>query len=78
VDIGDGVTPSLTFVKRNFDVDYKANLIELLKEYADCFAWNYQEMLGLSRDLIEHQLSIKASFRQYEQNARHYNPPMYD
>jgi hypothetical protein len=52
VDIGDGVTPSLTFVKRNFDVDYKANLIELLKEYADCFAWNYQEMLGLSRDLI--------------------------
>jgi hypothetical protein len=78
VDIGDGVTPSPTFVKRNFDVDYKANLIELLKEYADYFAWNYQEMPGLSRDLIEHQLSIKAGFRPYEQNARHYNPPMYD
>jgi hypothetical protein len=78
MDIGDGVTPSPIFVKRNFDEDYKANLIKLLKEYADCFAWNYQEMPDLSRHLIEHQLSIKASFRQYEQNARHYNPPMYD
>jgi hypothetical protein len=60
------------------DVDYKVNLIELLNEYADCFAWNYQEMSSLSRDLVEHQLPIKAAFRPYKQHARLYNHLMYD
>jgi hypothetical protein len=30
------------------------------------FAWDYTEMPGLSRELIEHQLLIKASFRPYK------------
>jgi hypothetical protein len=59
------------------DADYKTNLIKLLKEYDDCFAWNYQEMTGLSHDLVEHRLSIKVGFRPYKQHARRYNPLMY-
>jgi hypothetical protein len=42
IDIGDGVTPRLTFVSKNLNPDYKSNLVELLREYIDCFAWNYQ------------------------------------
>jgi hypothetical protein len=42
------------------------------------FAWNYQEMLGLSHDLVEHRLPIKAGFRSYKQHARRYNPLMYN
>jgi hypothetical protein len=37
---------------------FKSDLIKLLKEYVDCFAWNYNEMPGLSRDLVEHCLPI--------------------
>jgi hypothetical protein len=29
-------------------------MIVLLKEYADCFAWDYIEMLGLDRSIVEH------------------------
>jgi hypothetical protein len=78
INIGDGVTPRKTFVKRNLSADYKNNLIELLREYVDCLAWNYQEMSGLSHDLVEHWLPIKAGFRPYKQHARHYNHLMYD
>jgi hypothetical protein len=35
-------------------------------------------MPGLSRDLVEHCLSIKAGFRPYKQLARRFNPVMYD
>jgi hypothetical protein len=35
-------------------------------------------MLGLSRDLVEHRLPIKADFRPFKQHVRHYNPLMYD
>ena len=49
VDIGDGSIPRPTSVNKNLKVNYKAKLIELLKEYVDCFAWSYSEMLGLIR-----------------------------
>ena len=35
-------------------------------------------MPGLSRDLVEHRLPIKAGFRPYKQPARHFNPAMND
>ena len=38
VDLGDGSIPRPTFVNKNLSVEYKANLIKLLKEYNDCFA----------------------------------------
>ena len=78
VDIGDGTIPRPTFVNKNLKADYKAVLIELLKEYVDCFAWEYHEMPGLSRDLVEHRLPIKASFRPHKQSARKFNPKIYD
>ena len=34
-------------------------------------------MPGLSRDLVEHWLPIKAGFRPYKQPARHFNLVMY-
>ena len=38
VDIGDGSIPRPTFVNANLSIDYKADLIKLLKKYVDCFA----------------------------------------
>ena len=63
----------LIFVNANLSVEYKADLIKLLKEYVDCFAWKYSEMSGLSRDLVEHRLLIKAGFKPYKQPARRFN-----
>jgi hypothetical protein len=37
-------------------------MIRLLREFADCFAWSYTKMLGLSRELVEHRLPIKPVF----------------
>ena len=62
IDIGDGSVPRPTFVNANLSAEYKADLIKLLKENVDCFEWSYSEMPGLSRNLVEHQLPIKAGF----------------
>ncbi|KAA3486003.1 RNA-directed DNA polymerase [Gossypium australe] len=37
----------------------KRNLIELLQEFKDVFAWSYQGMPGLSTDIMVHWLLIK-------------------
>jgi hypothetical protein len=78
IDIRDDITHRPTFVNKNLCVDYKSNLVELLREFVDCFAWNYQEMPGLSRDLVEHRLPIIAGFRPFKKYARCYNPLLYD
>jgi len=78
IDIGDGSFPRPTFINKNLKADYKLKLIELLKQYVDIFAWEYHEMPGLSRELVEHRLPIKSGFRPFKQQARRFNPKMYD
>jgi hypothetical protein len=54
IDIGDGITPRPTFVNKNLSLEYKDAIIDLLRDYVDCFSWNYHEMPSLSRELVEH------------------------
>ena len=78
IDIGPGDKPRPTYISANLDPEFRIELINLLKEYKDCFAWDYSEMPGLSRDLVEYRLPIIASFRPYKQPARRFNPSIYD
>ena len=48
VDIGLGDKPRPIFVSAKLDPEYKKELINLLKEYRDCFAWEYYEIPRLS------------------------------
>jgi hypothetical protein len=45
-------------------------MVALLKEYSDCFAWDYIEMLGLDRSIVEHWLPLKKGFQPFQQRAR--------
>jgi hypothetical protein len=74
--IGDGKTPSPTLVNKTLEVDPRDEMIGLLKEYSDCFVWNYTEMSGLSREIIEHRLPIKSSFRPFKQRPRSFRPDL--
>jgi hypothetical protein len=65
--------PCPTYVSMNLTDDCKCRLANLLKEFTDCFAWEYTEMPGLSWDLVEHALPIKLGFRPHKQPPRNYN-----
>ena len=59
IDIGDGDRPRPTFISANLDPEYKQELKSLLREYKDCFAWQYYEMPGLDRSIVEHRFAYK-------------------
>jgi hypothetical protein len=67
IDIGDGDKPRPTFISANLESSFREGLIKLLKEYKDCFAWDYSEMPGLDRSIVEHRLPIKPGFKPYKQ-----------
>src|SRR3954463_5567617 len=70
VDIGPGDKPRPTFISTKLDPQLRDRMIALLKEYPDCFAWDYTEMPGLDRSIIEHRLPLKKGFRPFQQKAR--------
>jgi hypothetical protein len=70
IDIEDADKPRPTFISANLESSFREELIKLLKEYKDCFAWDYSEMPDLDRSIIEHWLPIKPGFKPYKQPLR--------
>jgi hypothetical protein len=78
MDIGDRITPRPIFVNKNMSLEHKDAIIKLLRDFVDCFGWNYRKMPSLSRDLVEHRLPIKSGFMPYKQTAQKFNPITHD
>ncbi|XP_070002956.1 uncharacterized protein [Nicotiana sylvestris] len=53
-------------------------LIQLLFEYKDVFAWSYDDMTGLSADLVVHKLPIYPGFLPVQQKQRKFKTDMSD
>nr|QBA09453.1 ty3-gypsy sub-class retrotransposonable element polyprotein [Oryza sativa Japonica Group] len=70
VDIGPGDRPRPTFISKNLSSEFRTKLIELLKEFRDCFAWEYYEMPGLNRSIVEHRLPLKPGIIPHQQPPR--------
>jgi len=66
VDIGSGDRLGPTFISAKLNSDCKQQLTDLLKEYKDCFAWDYTEKPGLDQSIIEHRLPITSRFRPHQ------------
>lgn len=52
-------------------------MIQLLKEFKDYFAWDYDEMPGLNRGLVEMRLTMKLGKRYIKQNPRQFAPEIF-
>ncbi|XP_057452106.1 uncharacterized protein LOC130743908 [Lotus japonicus] len=74
IDLGDGSKKRPTYISSLIDPELRGRMIELLKEFKDCFAWDYDEMPGLSRDLVELQLPIKEDRKPVKQLPRRFHP----
>ncbi|KAA3464159.1 RNA-directed DNA polymerase (Reverse transcriptase), Ribonuclease H [Gossypium australe] len=50
--------------------EMKRDLVDLLQEFKDVFAWSYQDMPRLSTDIIVHRLPIKQDCKPVQQKLR--------
>ena len=60
----------ITYISSLLPSDFKEGIIAILQEFKDCFAWNYDEMLGLDRSLVKYHLLIKSDFHPFQQPPR--------
>ena len=46
-------------IRTSLSANTKIELVGLLQEYNDVFAWLYQDMSGLDTDIVVHRLPLK-------------------
>ena len=47
---------------------------ELVDEYSDTFAWSYDELKGILREMMEHRIPLIPGARPIRQKERRMNP----
>ena len=52
----------------------KKELLSLLKEYRDVFAWQYEEMPGLDPEMVAHAFNIEPGAKPVVQPRRIFHP----
>ena len=51
-------------------VEMKKEIIDLLRELADVFAWSYQNMPGLDTEIVKHHLPFRPKCKPIQQKMR--------
>ena len=70
VNLGTKENPRVTFVSGHLGPEEFDKIMTILRRYKDCFAWDYPELPGLSRKLVEHRLPTKEGFLPFQQALR--------
>ncbi|RDX75438.1 hypothetical protein CR513_44663, partial [Mucuna pruriens] len=74
VNLGDESEKNEVRVGRQMPPDLRHNLIKLLRECADIFAWSYRDMPGLGREIVEHKLPLLPDLVLVRQQLRRIKP----
>jgi len=74
VNLGDEQNKRITYISKFLVEPFKSDLVLLLEEFKDCFAWEYEEMPGLSRDVVEHRLPLLPGAKIVKQAPIRFSP----
>ena len=61
-------------ISASLSVEERMHLVELLKEYQDAFAWQYDEMPRIDPELVAHSLNVELGIRLVVQPMRTFHP----
>lgn len=72
--LGEGAVKRPLYINVKINSNMKKQLVKLLKEHKDYFAWGYAEMIGLSRDMVEIKLPMRHRKKPVMQLSRRFAP----
>ncbi|XP_070039731.1 uncharacterized protein [Nicotiana tomentosiformis] len=76
VNLGDSEIVKETRISVHLSPLKKKEYIRFLKEYADIFAWSYNDMTGLSISIVDHKLPTNLMCPPVKQKLRIFKPDM--
>ena len=60
----------------NLESSVKNRLIQMLHDYVEIFSWLYEDIPGLSTDIVVHRIPMKEGYSPIKQKVCHMRPEM--
>ena len=54
----------------------RVEILDLIREFKDTFAWNYDELKAYRGDVIQHAIPLTEGAKPFQQKLRHINPKL--
>jgi len=67
INLRDEANPNPIFISESLSPSETEDLIHLIREYKDVFAWNYEDMPGLNPQIDMHRLNINPDAKPVKQ-----------
>ena len=74
VNLGTNDEKKEVKISSSLDPSTKKKIVDLFRKYLDIFAWSYQDMSGLSTEIVEHQLPMRSECKPIQQKLRKVKP----
>ena len=59
MNLGSEEEKKVTYISSHLTQEQFNEVLAVVKRFKDCFAWDYTELPGLDKTLVEHRLPIK-------------------
>ena len=73
-NIGTENEPKFVKLSRSLTEEKRSEYTELLREFADVFAWTYEDLKTYDTSVIEHKIPLKEEAKPFRQKLRQINP----
>jgi len=64
----------MVFIGDHLTKEESDKLRQLLREYRDCFAWRYQDLKGISEEVVVHTIPLRTDAKPISQRPYRTNP----
>jgi ribonuclease HI len=75
-NIGTPEEPKCVKLSRSLTEEQRIGYTKLLREFADVFAWTYEDLKTYDTSVIEHKIPLKEDARPFKQKLRQINPTL--
>jgi ribonuclease HI len=75
-NIGTPEEPKLVKLSKSLTEEQRIGYTKLLREFADVFAWTYEDLKTYDTSVIEHKIPLKEEARPFKQKLRQINPTL--
>lgn len=74
VELVEGEPMKITNIGANLNPAMKKRITEFIKRNLDIFAWSHEDMLGISKDVIQHRLNVDLEKKPVHQRRKVFGP----
>ena len=74
VNLGSDDEPKVVQIGNTLTSKEKDELISLLKEFLEVFAWSYKDMPGIDMDIVQHRIPTNSTMKPVKQKLRRMKP----